>query len=184
VTPNYLYEINSGQRTKKGWALVCKVGSTSIRKSYKRGEAGQFAELRPGDHIKMPVRDPRARIVSAWEEFTQRLVSYKPAILKTSEEDHRVLLDKNTPFREWLRVALRHEDLHWIPQSVQYPRWREFELLNVTELGSKQNVGKRKDWRDYLQGEDLALVEDYYHDDFAIWKEVTDGTDTRARRIL
>lgn len=166
------------------WGLTYKVGSTSLLRWLP--EPRQYTGLRPGDHVRLLVRDPRDRLVSAYMWFTKRTNSPIPDI---PAPDQQFLLDQRAEFIPWARTALRHWNPHWAPQTEIHPRWREFELIRLTDfssMGGPQDKKTRQDnsWEQYYDDALLDTVNAVYAEDIEMWKEVTNGTDTRSRRVL
>ena len=167
--------------TNKVWAFTFKVGSSTLIQHHGKN----FTTLRPGDEVHMLVRDPRERLVSAWACFTQMNVSYN------HDYPHAVnviLLDKKTPFNEWVPVALQYYNKHWAPMTEQHPRWREFNLHDLEEWGAgktKYMKSRHRPWQEHYDEGTLSLVEEVYKEDLELWKEVHDnGIDDRARVLL
>lgn len=174
--------------TSEVWGVTFKVASTSLRESLPP-KPRNYTELRSGDHVRIIVRDPRDRMVSAWRWFTLNVNSYLPEILAASPEDHEYILDKRAPFNEWTQTALRHWNAHWAPQTEIHPRWREFELIPIYDIhklgwGHKKKTREDNSWEQYYDEATLALVNEVYSEDLEMWKEIKDGTDTRANRLL
>lgn len=139
--------------------------------------------------MALVVRDPHDRLVSGWKWFASHHNCYIRDILKANPADHETILDKRTPFKEWVRTALKYENPHWLPQTTLHPRWREFELIPITDLhklgwGHEKKTRDDNSWRQFYDEEMLSLVDEVYAEDLEMWKEVTNGTNTRARRVL
>ena len=169
------------------WGLTYKCGSTSMLKALQGDRA--YTDLRPGDHVRILVRDPRDRLVSAWAWFTKRTNSYFPELVEKHPFDHDFLLDEKSPFKEWVLTALRHWNPHWVPQTEIHPRWREFELIRLTDIhtlgwGHEKKTRPSNAWEQYYDEDLLELVDEIYAEDLEMWKEVEDGIDTRTRRVL
>ena len=168
------------------WAVTFKIASTTLRRGLP--DADNYAELKKGDHVRMLCRDPRDKVVSAWRWFALHRNSYIPHVLDVSRRDHDYILSRNSRFKDWVQTALRYWDPHWAPQTSIHPRWREFELLDLAEWGKGEAHEKKtrddNSWEQYYDDATLALVNEVYKEDLEMWKEIKDGTDTRARRVL
>lgn len=169
------------------WGLTYKCASTSMIEALPQPR--NYTGLRAGDHVRIIVRDPRDRLVSAWKWFTTAHTSYIKPILEASPTDHEYLMDNMSPFKEWLRTALRHWNPHWAPQTEIHKRWREFELIPISELhtlgwGHKKKTRKDNLWAEYFDEATLALVNEVYSEDLEMWEVIKNGTDTRTNRVL
>ena len=169
------------------WGLTYKCGSTSLLQHL--GREKRYVIPEPGDHVRIVVRDPRDRLVSAWKWFTTGHKSYIKHILDQSQEDHDKLLRKTTMLADWVPVAFKYWDPHWAPQTEIHTRWREFEIIPISELhryvdGHEKRTREDNSWEQYYDPATLARVEDYYKEDMAMWQEVTNGADTRTRTVL
>ena len=178
--------IRIGQ-TDEVWAQTLKNASTSLM-VVLAGKTCQYTQLKPGDHVRMIVRDPRDRLVSAWSWFTKHHNSYISEIMDVNPTDNDYILNKESPFKEWVLTALRYWNPHWAPQTEVHPRWREFELIPIHQLpdgwGHEKQTRPDTSWQQYYDDELLALVNEVYKEDIVMWKEVEDGIDTRANRVL
>lgn len=170
--------------TNEVWAQTLKNASTSLM-LYLAGQTASYTQLRHGDHVRMIVRDPRDRLVSAWKWFTKYHNSY---IAEMTGQDSEYILHKDTPFEEWVHKALKYWNPHWAPQTEIHPRWQQFELIPIHALpeGWAHEKKTRDDgsWQQYYNDDLLALVNEVYKEDIEMWKEVESGTDTRANRVL
>lgn len=139
-----------------------------------------YYEPKAGDHVIMYCRDPRDRLVSAWKWFAGPYNSYIPDILRVSPVDHKFILDRNSPFNEWVQTALRHWNAHWAPQTEIHPDWRTFELRDLaTYTGSHQKKTRPDNrWDEFYDPKTLALVNEVYSEDIEMWKEVTSNERT------
>lgn len=141
--------------------------------------------------VHMYVRHPLDRMVSAWSWFTQKQTSYIKPILDMSPGDHKVLMDRKTPFDVWVNAALRHYNPHWYPQ-VEYHSTREGELVpsvikTLDCIGpTKMHETKHAPWEDVYEGHEALkdYLEDIYYNDIALYnlaKEAGEnGFNTRA----
>lgn len=179
ASPSHRY-VRIGQ-TNEVWAQTLKCASTTMHEALV-GKQRAYTDLRPGDHVRLIVRDPRDRLVSAWKWFTKHHNCYIPSL------DDYTILNSSTPFPEWTRVALRHWNEHWAPQTELHPRWKEFELVPITALppgwGHSKKTREDNSWQQYYSDDLLDLVNEVYKEDIVMWKEATNGTDTGARRVL
>ena len=110
-------------------------------------------------------------------------------ILTESPRDHAVLLDRDTQLKHWVPTALRHWNLHWLPQTEVHPRWREFHLIPIHDLaglgmGHSKKTRPDNSWEEFYDVGTLALVNAVYAEDLDMWKEIKDGTDKSTRRLL
>lgn len=164
------------------WGVTFKVGSTSLRHM-----KFEYTELVTGDHVRLLVRHPHDRLVSAWKWFTMYVNSYLPGPLRDAPEDHEIILDSTTPFNLWARTALQHWNPHWVPATSIHPRWREFELIDLAEWNSTHHDKQtRKDnsWEQHYDEATLALANEVYKEDLEMWEVIRDGTNTRTNRVL
>ena len=177
----------------KVWAITYKVGSTSLRRKLYDQKAWPDPSphrLKSGDHVTLLVRHPHDRLVSAWRWFTQNVNSYIPGILRDDPKGHALILDEGTPFNVWVPAAIKHWNPHWVPATDIHPRWREFELMDLAVWGKQEGHQHQKQtrddnsWEQYYDEATLALANEVYSEDLEMWKEIKDGTDTRANRIL
>jgi hypothetical protein len=151
-----------------------------------------YTELRKGDHVRIIVRDPRDRLLSAWRWFTKHHNCYIKPILEKDKEAHEFILNSKAPFRQWAETALQHWNPHWAPQSEIHPRWREFHLLTLDTLpegwGHREktrSAAEREQWREYYDVDLLELVNTIYSEDIEMWKEADkNGFNTRTKRVL
>lgn len=174
------------ERDRKLWGVTFKCASSSMRRAIK---PRVWTDLRKGDHVRIIVRDPRDRLVSAWKWFTTATVSFLPDILQASLADHNLILHKSTKFVPWVNTALKYWNAHWAPQTEQHPRWREFELVNIADLhtldwGHEKQTRKDNTWVQHYDEATLALVNEVYKEDLEMWKEIKDGTNTGTKRLL
>ena len=162
------------------WAQTLKCASTTLLEALP--QPWSYTELRPGDHVRIIVRDPRDRLVSAWKWFTRYHNSYIPGI------DDASILAENTPFTDWATTAIRYWNEHWAPQTELHPRWREFELVPITALppgwGHHKRTRSSTEWEQYYNDGLLGLVNEVYKEDIEMWKEAISGIDTGTRRVL
>jgi hypothetical protein len=172
--------------TEEVWAQTLKVASTSMQKALPKPV--MYTELQTGDHVRMIVRDPRDRLVSAWRWFTGPHNSYIPEV---PEHVSRYLLDKDTEFKGWVETAVQNCNEHWVPQTTIHPRWREFELIPITDLhklgwGHEKKLRSDNTWEQYYDDGLLALVNEIYKEDVEMYKEATNeqGNNTGTNRVL
>ena len=168
------------------WGVTFKCASSSLRRAHL---PRVWTELRKGDHVRIIVRDPRDRLVSAWKWFTTANMSYMPDILEANREDHDRILHKSTKFAPWVNTALKYWNPHWVPQTEIHPRWREFELVNIADLhtkdwGHEKQTRKDNTWEQYYDEATLALVNKVFEEDLEMWKEIKDGINTGTKRLL
>lgn len=178
ASPNHRY-IRIGD-SNQVWGQTLKCATTTLHEALPQPR--QYTDLRPGDHVRLIVRDPRDRLVSAWRWFTRYHNCYIPDI------DDVAILNKDTPFTDWANTALRYWNEHWAPQTELHPRWREFELVPIHQLppgwGHHKKTRDDNTWRQYYNEGLLGLVNEVYKEDLVMWKEVEDGIDTGTRRVL
>ena len=166
----------------------------STRSQFKNGPH-EYTELQKGDHVRMVVRDPRDRLISAYKWFTDSastgiIVSAVMDIVEQSVDDHRILMGEGNPtFVKWLNTVLQYWNPHWAPQSEIHPRWREYELISIEDLHElgfvhEKKIRKNRSWEQHYDEATLALVNEVYKEDLEIWEVVKDGTDTGTNRIL
>lgn len=173
-------------KDKDVWGITYKCASTSMMRALPQPRT--YTPLNAGDHVRLIVRDPRDRLVSAWHWFTRNNSDIR-AIARSHPVDHKFLMDKHSEFPDWLKTALRHWNGHWVPQTEIHPRWREFELVDIADLhtlgwGHEKKTRPDSTWEQYYDEATLALVNEVYAEDLEMWKEIKDGTDTRTNRIL
>lgn len=181
-----------------GYSL--KAGSTTIMKSLgvPRAHIGQFEALKHAERglkVRLFVRHPLDRLVSAWKFFTTVGTSYIKAILDRDPKAHNRLMARDCGFEEWADIALKWYNPHWYPQT-EYHTTKEglFVPTDVYELSylskTKMNSTRHEPWEFYYEGnpELRAKIEDMYINDIVLYelaKEAgEDGFNTRTRDVF
>ncbi len=165
---------------------IPKTGGSSIRHGIwaSNYDGPAFAEI-PSDwrsFFKFAfVRHPLDRLVSAWADFAQ-LRNYKGDI----EDFVAIVMDETIIYderRKTMEERIRH---HAIPQTHRFNNLQEadfvgrYENYNADLAYILERVGKsvntvpalrktnRGHYHDYLKGESLQKIADYYADDFRL----------------
>jgi hypothetical protein len=178
----------TGQQSLRVWGVTHKCGSTSMMQALPQPR--MYTELRKGDHVRLIVRDPRDRLVSAWRWFSRNSSNGQfPSISESAPADHAFLTDNKTEFGPWVETALRHWNSHWAPQTDIHRRWREFHLIPIQDLhtlgwGHEKKTRSDNTWEQYYDGATLALVNEVYKEDLEMWEVIKDGINTGTNRVL
>lgn len=147
-------------------AIVLKCGSRSIIKD--AGREGNRLRKRV-DPVIMYCRHPLERLVSSWSFITSGFFPYIPTV---PDNISKVLISE-FDFNNWVQLALKYKNPHWMRVSEAHPSWRTYILRRLIDYpGTHINKGSwQNNWKEYYNKDTKILAFNYYAEDIEIWNK-------------
>ena len=151
-------------------AIILKCGSRSIIKD--AGREGNRLRQRV-DPVTMYCRHPLERLVSSWSFITSGFFPYIPTV---PDNISKILINE-FDFNNWVQLALKYKNPHWMRVSESHPNWSEYILRPLTSYpGIHINKGSwLGNWNDYYNKDTKIIALNYYKEDMKIWDKCIKG---------